>query len=34
MYCTNCGNKLKENTNFCTRCGERIKQNTSQNTVK
>lgn len=34
MYCTNCGNKLKENTNFCTRCGERIKQNTSQNTIK
>ena len=34
MYCTNCGNKLKENTNFCTRCGERIKQNTSQNNIK
>ncbi len=33
MYCTNCGNKLKENTNFCTRCGKRIKTVTNQNII-
>lgn len=33
MYCTNCGNKLKENTNFCTRCGKRIKSVTNQNII-
>lgn len=24
-YCTNCGNKLKENSNFCTSCGKPTK---------
>ena len=24
-YCTNCGNKLKENSNFCTNCGKPTK---------
>ena len=33
MYCTNCGNKLKENTNFCTKCGKRINKSTNKNVV-
>lgn len=24
MYCTSCGNKLEENSNFCTKCGNKI----------
>lgn len=24
-YCTNCGNELKENSNFCTKCGKPTK---------
>lgn len=23
-FCTNCGNKLEENTNFCTKCGTKL----------
>ena len=25
-YCTNCGNELKENSNFCTNCGKPTKK--------
>ena len=25
-YCTNCGNELKENSNFCTKCGKPTKK--------
>ena len=25
-YCTNCGNKLKENSNYCTNCGKPTKK--------
>ena len=25
-YCTNCGNKLKENSNYCTNCGKPSKK--------
>jgi len=24
MYCTNCGNKIDDNTNFCPSCGKKI----------
>ena len=25
-YCTNCGNELRENSNFCTNCGKPTKK--------
>mgnify|MGYP004456208051 CR=1 FL=1 len=33
MYCKNCGNKLKDNSNFCETCGFKIKELTDINTV-
>ncbi len=27
MYCKNCGNKLKEGSNFCSKCGKKIENN-------
>lgn len=29
MFCTQCGNQLKESDQFCTRCGHKIQQNTA-----
>ena len=29
MYCTHCGKKINENTNFCTQCGQKIEKKTS-----
>ena len=26
LYCTNCGQKLQNNTNFCSNCGTRVKR--------
>lgn len=26
-FCTNCGNKLEENSSFCTNCGTKIDSN-------
>lgn len=33
-YCTNCGNKLKENSNFCTNCGKPTKNELEKIKVK
>lgn len=33
-YCTNCGNKLKENSNFCTSCGKPTKNELEKIKVK
>lgn len=33
MYCKNCGNKLKDNSNFCEVCGFKVKESTDTNTV-
>jgi len=33
MYCTQCGNELKENAKFCSSCGTAVKKST-QKTVK
>ena len=30
-YCTNCGNELKENSNFCTKCGKPTKRSIRKN---
>lgn len=30
-YCTNCGNELKENSNFCTKCGKPTKKELEKN---
>lgn len=32
MYCKNCGNKIKENTNFCTNCGKKTNDNLQMKT--
>ena len=29
MYCTHCGKKINENSNFCTQCGQKIEKKTS-----
>lgn len=29
MYCTNCGNEIKDNNNYCTNCGNNINVNIS-----
>ena len=31
MYCTNCGNKLKNNSNYCNKCGKKIIKNVNKN---
>ena len=33
-YCTNCGNKLKENSNYCTNCGKPTKNELEKIKVK
>ena len=33
-YCTECGNKIKQNSNFCTNCGKEIKKNVVKTTKK
>ena len=33
MYCKNCGNKLKDNSNFCEVCGFKVKELTDTNTM-
>lgn len=30
MFCTNCGNKIDENTKFCTKCGATVKKYQNQ----
>ena len=32
-YCTNCGNKVEENSFVCTHCGVKIKNNGVTNEV-
>ena len=32
MYCINCGNKLKENSNYCTSCGNKLNINKKEDT--
>ena len=35
LYCSNCGNKLDENSVFCNKCGQKIKQDTeTENSAK
>ena len=29
MYCTHCGKKINENSNFCTQCGQKIEKKTA-----
>ena len=31
MYCTNCGNELKNDRNFCSNCGSKIENNNVNN---
>lgn len=30
MFCSNCGNKINENTKFCPNCGSKIVSNTNE----
>lgn len=34
MYCSKCGNELKNNSNFCSKCGNRINCITNGNKIK
>ena len=30
LFCTNCGQKLPENSKFCPACGQRVEQSAAQ----
>ena len=34
MYCTSCGNKLEENSNFCTKCGNKIDNSNQASKIR
>lgn len=34
MYCTKCGNKIDDNSNFCPRCGEKITKENNEEVNK
>jgi len=34
MYCSNCGNELKDNDLFCSKCGNKIERINQQDEIK